>query len=66
MARDEALDLLRSLGSLPGDQRDAVALRYGAGLSAREIGAVLGKSDAAAQKLVSRGLATLKEAYGVR
>ena len=42
---------------------EALALRYGAGLSAREIGAVIGKSEAATQKLLSRALETLREAY---
>jgi len=58
-------ELVEHLAGLVADQRDAVALRYAAGLTAREIGAVMGKSEAAAQKLVSRGLAALKEAYGV-
>jgi DNA-directed RNA polymerase specialized sigma24 family protein len=34
-------------------------------LTAREIGGVLGISEAAAQKQVERGLLALKEAYGV-
>jgi DNA-directed RNA polymerase specialized sigma24 family protein len=51
---------------LPADQRDAIVLRFATGLTAREIGTVLGKSEAASQKLVSRGLAALREAYDVR
>ena len=51
---------------LPGPQRDAVALRYGAGLTARETGLVIGKSEAATQKLISRALARLREDFDER
>ena len=44
-------------------QRDAIQLRFAAGLTAREIGGVLGISEAAAQKQVERGMQALKEAY---
>jgi len=50
--------------ALPEPQRDAVALRYSAGLTARQIGAVIGKSEEATQKLITRALSDLKEAYG--
>jgi len=64
---DEAASELRGrVAALPPDQRDAIVLRFAAGLTAGEIGDVLGKSEAASQKLVSRGLTALKEAYGVR
>lgn len=54
---------LRALvAALPGPQRDAVALRYAAGLSAREIGGLIGKSEEATQKLLSRALVALREA----
>lgn len=66
VAREDVAELSRALECLTGDQREAIALRYGAGLTAREIGLVLDRSEAAAQKLVSRGLTALKEVYGVR
>lgn len=47
---------------LPDVQRDALALRFAAGLSSREIAVVIGKSEAATKKLLTRSLATLKEA----
>lgn len=47
--------------ALPADQRDAVWLRYAAGLTGREIGKVVGKSEAAVQKQLQRALATLRE-----
>ena len=62
---EAAAELRQRVAALPPDQRDAIVLRFVAGLTAREIGAVLGKTEAASQKLVSRGLAVLKEAYCV-
>jgi RNA polymerase sigma-70 factor (ECF subfamily) len=60
----ETRDLLLELvATLPPDQRDAISLRFGGGLTAREIGTVLGKREGATQKLISRGLARLREAY---
>jgi RNA polymerase sigma-70 factor (ECF subfamily) len=61
---DEAVILRSMIDALPDAQRDAIQLRFAAGLTAREIGGVLGISEAAAQKHVERGLAALKEAYG--
>ena len=54
-------ELRRLVFALPDAQRDAVALRYAAGLSAREIGQVIGKSEAATQKLIQRALVALRE-----
>ena len=58
-ARSELLDLVRRL---PGDQQDALLLRYAGGLTAREIGVVIGKRESAVQKQIERGLAALREA----
>src|SRR5687768_12909525 len=61
---DDAVILRSLIDGLPSAQRDAIQLRFAAGLTAREIGGVLGISEAAAQKQVERGLHALKEAYG--
>jgi RNA polymerase sigma-70 factor (ECF subfamily) len=66
VAGEAAAELRRRVAALPPDQRHAIVLRFAGGLTAREIGAVLDKTEAASQKLVSRGLAALKEAYLVR
>jgi RNA polymerase sigma-70 factor, ECF subfamily len=50
-----------ALNALPETQREAIALRYAAGLTAREIGAVIGKSDVATQQLLRRALQVLRE-----
>lgn len=56
--------VLRGLiADLPTTQRDAIQLRFAAGLTAREIGVVLGLSEEAAQKQLERALSALKEAY---
>lgn len=56
--------VLRALvAELPERQRDAVRLRYAGGLTAREIGVVMGLSEGATQKTLERALQALKEAY---
>jgi RNA polymerase sigma-70 factor (ECF subfamily) len=61
IAAEERRWLLGLLATLPDLQRDAIALRFGAGLSSREIGQVIGKSEDATKKLLTRALAALKE-----
>lgn len=56
---------LRSLlRELNAEKRELLAMRFAAGLSSREIAAVVGKSEAAVKKQLSRILRTLKEKYG--
>jgi len=55
-------DVLDLVARLPDDQRDALLLRYAAGLTAKEIGVVLGKREDAIQKQIERGLAALRKA----
>jgi RNA polymerase sigma-70 factor (ECF subfamily) len=64
IASDEHRLLRALVRALPEPQRDALALRYSVGLTARQIGAVIGKSEEATQKLITRALSELKEAYG--
>ena len=61
---DEAdRELAERVARLPEPQRDALRLRFAGGLTARQIGEVIGRSEAATQQLLSRALAALKEAY---
>ena len=61
----ERADLLRdALASLPGEQGEALRLRYLEGLTVAETAARLAKSDAAVKALVSRGLAAMAEEAG--
>jgi RNA polymerase sigma-70 factor (ECF subfamily) len=67
LAAERAAELRAAVAGLPGVTREAIALRYAAGLPTREIAVVIGKSEAATQKLISRGLAALrKEHYAER
>jgi RNA polymerase sigma-70 factor (ECF subfamily) len=62
IAAEERRRIRGLVARLPEVQRDALALRFGAGLSSREIAVVIGKSEAATKKLLTRSLAVLKEA----
>ena len=63
IANEDRRALAQALDALPEPQREAVILRYAAGLTARQIGEVLGKSDVATQKLLGRALASIREHY---
>jgi RNA polymerase sigma factor (sigma-70 family) len=60
--RAVAVDEVRThLGLLTAREREAVAMRFGAELSAAEVGDVLGVSPTAARMLVYRAVAKLRE-----
>jgi RNA polymerase sigma-70 factor (ECF subfamily) len=63
VAADERRRIRRLVAQLPDPQRDAIALRYAAGMTARGISEVIGRREEATQKLLSRALVRLKEAY---
>ncbi len=56
------IELLDALSRLRDDQREVVVLRFMTSLTAREVGAVLGKSEAAVYSLQVRALANLRRA----
>lgn len=56
----EMMDLLKGLGSLTTEQRETVVLRFLAGLSAKETGLVMGKTENAIYALQVRAIATLR------
>jgi RNA polymerase sigma-70 factor (ECF subfamily) len=58
-ASEEARRLRRALGTLPDDRRQVLVLRFVDGLSAREIGAVLDRSEGAVRVLQHRALREL-------
>ena len=58
---EEARGLRRALDQLPVDRRQVVVLRFVDGLSAREIGAVLSRSEGAVRVLQHRALRQLAE-----
>ena len=59
----EGADVLDLVARLPQVQAETLLLRYAGGLTAREIGAVIGKREGAVQKQIERGLAALREAF---
>ena len=65
IARETSAALLAAVARLPEVQREAIYLRFAARMSAREIGAVIGKSEPAAQKLLSRAVAAIRESNDV-
>lgn len=55
VVRDEDdRELAARVMALPNAQREAIVLRFAGGLSAREIAAVLGRSEAATHKVMTR------------
>lgn len=61
LAAEARADLRSRLARLPLLQQEVLVLRYGNHLTSREIGQVVGKSEAATQKLLARALARLRE-----
>jgi RNA polymerase sigma-70 factor (ECF subfamily) len=59
-AAAERVDLHRAVAELDGRSRDLVALRYGADLSSKEIGHVLGLSPGAVDVALHRALKQLR------
>lgn len=55
-------DLQRSLGQLSERERDAIALRFGAGLHSWEIGTILALSEGATKMMLFRAMLKLKGA----
>lgn len=60
-AADDARRVRAALGTLPADRRQVLVLRFVDGLSAREIGDVLGRSEGAVRVLQHRALRDLAE-----
>jgi RNA polymerase sigma-70 factor (ECF subfamily) len=62
LLRDErTVELTAALEHLAGDQRDAVRLRYLEGLSLKEVGRAMQRSEKAAAALILRGVAALRK-----
>lgn len=59
--RERAIRARAALASLKPSEREAVVLRYDAGLSFREVAEACGVDEAAARKRVSRALIRLRE-----
>lgn len=64
IARQEAERARKALGELKPTEREAVLLRFEAGLSYREVAAACGIDEPTARKRVSRALERLRQALG--
>ena len=64
MRRDRSRRVLHALDSLPGEQREAVLLAFGGGLTAREIAVGRGVPVGTAKSRVRLGLARVREGLG--
>jgi RNA polymerase sigma-70 factor (ECF subfamily) len=56
---DQQREIRAALARIPAERRQAILLRFVDGLSAREIGAVLDRSEGAARVLLHRALRDL-------
>ena len=56
---EERREVMRALGRLPQRQREALVLRFYAGLQASEIATAMGISPSSARSAIARGLASL-------
>lgn len=63
MRAEERQEMLARIASLPDEQREALILRFGAGLRSQQIALILGKSDEATRALLSRALRRLREGW---
>ena len=61
-SRDQ--EIREQVALLPADQRQAVMLRFGGGLSNREIGEIMGRSEGAIKLLTFRALTSLRKKLG--
>ena len=60
LKREASGNLARMLYQLPAEKRQLLALRFAAGLSAREIASIVGRSEAGVQKQLERTIRDLR------
>ena len=65
VARQELDEVAAAMATLTDDQRDAIALRFFAGLSAREAAEVMGKQEGTIRGLQFRAIAALRRQLGI-
>ena len=59
----QAFHVVAELNSLPSERAEALRLRFWGGLTASEVGEVMGKSEAAVKMLVFRGVQELRAVF---
>jgi RNA polymerase sigma-70 factor (ECF subfamily) len=63
--RDDLAAVGRALGNLTEDQREVIALRFFAGLSAREAAEAMGRQEGTIRGLQFRAIAALRRSLGI-
>ncbi|HEY2916818.1 MAG TPA: sigma-70 family RNA polymerase sigma factor [Candidatus Limnocylindrales bacterium] len=63
--RDDLAAVARALGDLTEDQREVIALRFFAGLSAREAAEAMGRQEGTIRGLQFRAIAALRRSLGL-
>jgi RNA polymerase sigma-70 factor (ECF subfamily) len=61
LRREESTELHDAIRALPHDQRQAILLRFFAGMPNREVGKVMNRSEGAVKLLVFRGVSNLRQ-----
>lgn len=64
LRREESTELHGAIRGLPRDQRQAILLRFFAGMPNKEVGKVMNRSEGAVKLLVFRGVSNLRQALG--
>lgn len=64
LRREEAGELHDAIRALPPDQRQAILLRFFAGMHNKEVGTVMNRSEGAVKLLVFRGVSNLRKSLG--
>ena len=65
LRREESGELHDAIRGLPPDQRQAILLRFFAGMRNKEVGKVMNRSEGAIKLLVFRGVSNLRQALNV-
>ena len=65
LLRQDLEDVARAMAELTGEQREAIELRFFAGLSAREAAEVMGKQEGTIRGLQFRAIAALRRSLGL-
>ncbi len=65
LARQQMDEIAAALAELTDEQRDAIALRFFAGLSAREAAAAMGKQEGTVRGIQFRAIAALRRRLGL-
>ena len=64
LRQEQSAELQEAIRALPADQRQAILLRFFAGMRNKEVGKVMNRSEGAVKLLVFRGVSNLRKSLG--